>query len=232
MFNPTQSNASAAQTEANRANATHSTGPKTNEGRQRSAMNGFKHGLTGQRMILQEHEMEPYRRLTDALTAQYHPATEIESQLVQRIIDCNMRLSRIAAIDCNLLNVTLAENTRDYAPDAMTESVIAQTSAWVMHADSFEKLGRYEVRISRQMLQFVRELERIQNLRKDQLTIEPPAPEKQAEPAETNIDETKLASLRTPRVMTANSAAPAPTNEAPTPVNVVMCFSEPLPQAA
>ena len=43
--------------EINRANAGKSTGPKTAEGKQRSAMNAFKHGLTGQSLMLQHNEM-------------------------------------------------------------------------------------------------------------------------------------------------------------------------------
>ena len=170
MFNPTQTTASAARIEANRASSKHSTGPKSEGGKQISALNGFKHGLTGQRMILQPHEIETYHRLTEALRAHYQPETEIENQLVQHIINSNMRLHRIAAIDCNLLNVGLVENIReDVEHDAVTESVIAQTRAWVKQADSFEKLGRYEGRISRAMLKYMRELEHVQHLRKNQV---------------------------------------------------------------
>jgi len=170
MFNPTQTTASAAQIEANRANSKHSTGPKSDDGKQTSALNGFKHGLTGQRMILQPHEIETYRRLTEALRAQYQPETEIENQLVQHIINSNMRLHRIAAIDGNLLNLGLVDNIReDVEHDAVTESVIAQTRAWVKQADSFEKLGRYEARISRAMLKYMRELEHVQHLRRTQV---------------------------------------------------------------
>ena len=182
MFNPTQTTASAARIEANRASSKHSTGPKSEGGKQISALNGFKHGLTGQRMILQPHEIETCRRLTEALRSQYQPETEIENQLVQHIINSNMRLHRIAAIDCNLLNVGLVENVREGVEhDAVTESVIAQTRAWVKQADSFEKLGRYEGRISRQLIQYMHELERIQSLRKSQLV----AAGKTAEAAES-----------------------------------------------
>ena len=38
---------SAAQMEANRRNAQHSTGPRTSAGRSRSSQNALKHGFTG-----------------------------------------------------------------------------------------------------------------------------------------------------------------------------------------
>jgi hypothetical protein len=168
----------------NRENARQSTGPVTEDGKRKSSLNGFKHGLTGQRMILQDHEVEPYRRMSAALHSDYRPKTEIESQLVQKIADCNMRLNRIAAIDSNLLNTGIAENTNE-APCDATESVIAQTRSWVKQADSFEKLGRYEARISRQMVQYIRELDRIQARRKST-----------TETTESKKDSSKFGSLR------------------------------------
>jgi hypothetical protein len=187
----------------NRENARRSTGPISEAGKQKSAMNGFKHGLTGQRMILQDHEMESYRRLSEALHIDYRPKTEIEAQLVQKIIDCNMRLNRAAAIDCNLLNIAVAEDTGDAG-----DSIAAQTRAWIKQADSLEKLSRYEGRISRQMLQYIRELDRIQGLRKSQQV---------SEAAGKNADNTRVASLgqraSTPpvaRVMSAVSAGETP----------------------
>jgi hypothetical protein len=195
-----------------RENASHSTGPTSPEGKQTSAMNGFKHGLTGQRMILQNHEVEPYRQLTESLHSDYRPQTEIEYQLVQKIIDCNMRLNRAAAIDCNLMNIGVAENTQTTAlHDEITESVIAQTRAWTTQADSFEKLSRYETRISRQMLHYMHELDSIQNLRKSQLE----AAKTTSQTTESNNVNRKSASFRRrpapdfiPRTMTAVSPAP------------------------
>jgi cell division protein YceG involved in septum cleavage len=66
----------------NGTNATKSTGPKTPEGKQRASMNAFKHGLTGNRILLQTHEHEAYRQLTNALNKDLQPKSELERQLV------------------------------------------------------------------------------------------------------------------------------------------------------
>ena len=137
------------------------------EGRQRSAMNAFQHGLSGHRMILQDHELESYRRLSTALYRDYSPANESERQLVQKIVDCHTRINRIFAIENNIMNVGIEQRMRpDAKHDAETEAMIAQARTWTAEANSFEKLGRYESRISRQLLQYTRELDRIQTLRK------------------------------------------------------------------
>ena len=152
--------------EINRANAEKSSGPTSPMGKQRTSMNGIKHGLTGQRMVLQVHELEAYRRLGTALNEELLPKTESERQFVQKIVDCHTRLNRIAALESNLLNISLVYNESSANPhdDAM-ESVAAQCRAWVRNEDSFEKLGRYEGRISRQLLQYTKELDRIQKAR-------------------------------------------------------------------
>ena len=97
----------------NRANAAHSTGPKTIEGRQRTTMNALKHGLTGQRLILQPDEHDAYRELSESLMSELAPKTTMELQFVQKIIDTHMRLNRVAALDNNMLNFGLLESCRD-----------------------------------------------------------------------------------------------------------------------
>jgi hypothetical protein len=198
----------AVRAKINRNNARNSTGPKGEKGKQIAAMNGFKHGLTGQRMILQPHEADAYRRIGAAFHAQYKPQSEIESQLVQHIVDCNMHLNRAAAIDSNLLNAGLAENIREDGNDDVTETVLAQTRAWVSQEDSFDKLSRYEGRISRQLFQYLHELEHVQNLRKSQEITSAAS----SEATESKDDSQKLGSFRKssspdylPRVMTAVS---------------------------
>jgi hypothetical protein len=149
----------------NALNAQNSTGPTSHSGRQRASMNAFKHGLTGNRMILQAHEHEAYERLATELNKDLAPKTELERQLVQKLIDCHTRLNRIAALDGNILNFGLTQNESAAEHDDEIETIAAQCRSWIENADSFEKLGRYESRISRQMLQYTKELERLQTNR-------------------------------------------------------------------
>ena len=49
------------QFEANRRNALRSTGPKTNEGKQRSRLNAVRHGLTAETVIGALEDAEDYK---------------------------------------------------------------------------------------------------------------------------------------------------------------------------
>jgi hypothetical protein len=148
--------------EINRINAEKSTGPKTPEGKQRSAMNAFKHGLTGQSLMLQPNEMEAYNCLTAALLSDLKPKTEPERQLAQKIIDGHFRLNRLAGVENNMFNFGLIQHTTDTDHDDRVEAMVAQTRAWIEQSHAFDVLGRYETRLSRQLLKYTGEFERIQ----------------------------------------------------------------------
>ena len=49
---------SSAQLAANAANAQHSTGPRTSEGKNRSSQNASKHGLTAREVVIPPGEQE------------------------------------------------------------------------------------------------------------------------------------------------------------------------------
>src|SRR5579884_2602820 len=75
-----------AQITANQANAQHSTGPKTEEGRAVSCLNNFRHGLAGvQFSVLPGECEEEYATLVAALKAEHQPATITECILVEKL---------------------------------------------------------------------------------------------------------------------------------------------------
>ncbi len=150
----------------NRANAQKSTGPISIEGKQRSAMNACKHNLTGQSLILQPDETEAYNRLTNALLSDLQPATELERQTVQKIIDVHFRLNRLAGVENNIFNFSLIHNTTCTSHDDRIEVMIAQTRAWIERSSSFDLLGRYEARLARHVLHYTLEIERLQEARR------------------------------------------------------------------
>jgi hypothetical protein len=79
---------SEAQLAANQANAQHSTGPSTPEGKAISSQNNFRHGLTqseGDLILLESESKEAYAKALAGFQAEWKPKTETEHDLVERL---------------------------------------------------------------------------------------------------------------------------------------------------
>jgi hypothetical protein len=72
----------AAQLLANQANAQHSTGPGTEEGKARSARNNFRHGLASGQIIVPGEDPAEFEALAEDLFDEHQPATTTEENLV------------------------------------------------------------------------------------------------------------------------------------------------------
>jgi hypothetical protein len=68
------------QIEANRRNATRSTGPATEEGKRRSRRNAVRHGLTAETVVDVLEDPEDYRAFEAAVTADFNPETAVERE--------------------------------------------------------------------------------------------------------------------------------------------------------
>src|SRR5947207_15346491 len=84
--------------ETNRANAQHSTGPRTEAGKQRSSLNALRHGLTGHTIVLPSDDVVAYERHCKEVHDQYQPKNKMEVLLAQMLADLAWRLNRITAI--------------------------------------------------------------------------------------------------------------------------------------
>src|SRR5438876_2493411 len=87
--------ATAKQFEANRLNAQKSTGPKTPEGRAAVRLNGVKHGLTAETIVLKGESQADFTNLLDSLETEHDPATPTEEALVVQLAMATWRLRRL-----------------------------------------------------------------------------------------------------------------------------------------
>jgi hypothetical protein len=74
-----------AQIAANRANSGHSTGPRTPEGKSRSAANPLRHGLASGELFVGFENPADYDALEADLVATYQPANTIEELVVKQL---------------------------------------------------------------------------------------------------------------------------------------------------
>src|SRR6516164_3805209 len=101
------------QIEANRRNARKSTGPNTEEGKQRSRCNAVRHGLTAETVIAALEDAEDYKAFEAAITADYDVQSAVERELVLRLASLLWRLRRATTIETGLFEIQ-AGHLRDY----------------------------------------------------------------------------------------------------------------------
>ena len=90
------------QIEANRRNARNSTGPTTEEGKQRSRCNAVRHGLTAETVIGALEDAEDYKAFEAAIIADYDAQSAVERELVLRLAGLLWRLRRATTIETGL----------------------------------------------------------------------------------------------------------------------------------
>ena len=86
--------ATEAQTNANRANAQKSTGPRTPEGKAVVAQNAVQHGLLARQAVIPGEDGEEFDRYRAQMRAELAPVGLVEARLVERIVGLSWRLQR------------------------------------------------------------------------------------------------------------------------------------------
>jgi hypothetical protein len=158
------------QIEANRRNAARSTGPKTQHGKNRSRRNAIRHGLSGETVIEIVEDLDDYCGFEAAVIADYDPITAVERELVLRLASLLWRLRRALAIETDLFRIQ-TDILRDLHPPERRQHdsdspgeclprlaipIRDLTHAFQRQNDldngAFDRLGRYEAALWRQMI--------------------------------------------------------------------------------
>src|SRR5438270_2235940 len=83
------------QIAANRENAKKSTGPKTPEGRAAVRLNGLKHGLSAETIVVMGEDPAELEALVESLHREHRPATPTELILVRQLAMAAWRQLRL-----------------------------------------------------------------------------------------------------------------------------------------
>ena len=148
---------------ANRANAQHSTGPKTADGKAKSAQNSIKHGIFVRQLLQQAPaefaaEMETFAQ---EMRDYYQPVGKLEEILVDKIVAEHMRYARILAVD---------------------QYEVGRPNAFWWPA--VDRVARYATSANRALSRAMEDLERIQNARKARESAAANSATEQRPPAE------------------------------------------------
>ena len=170
------------QIESNRRNAEKSTGPKTQNGKQRSSQNAVRHGLTAEIVIGPLEDPADYQAFEQAVTTAYDAETAVERELVLRLASLLWRLRRATSVETSLLQIQYEAST---VPDPALPQLpgepcdvidifqsgretsgaeLARCFLRLADLDNgiFERLGRYEAALWRQVRQTIFTLQHLQ----------------------------------------------------------------------
>jgi hypothetical protein len=89
----------AIQIAANIANAQFSTGPRTAEGKARSAQNSLKHGLDSREFILRPGEEAEYEAFAAAYAAEVNPQGALEEALFTDLVHARWNMKRVRRLE-------------------------------------------------------------------------------------------------------------------------------------
>ncbi len=162
--------ASTAQILANRANAQHSTGPRTPDGKARTAQNAVRHGLTARRLIVRDDEHEEFATLQSDLLAELSPQGTVETLTFNELLHAAWNLRRFRRLEAECFSGN-TDPVTDPARDAF-----------------LDRLARYQSRAQRAYYRALQELRTLQTNRALR-TLKLDETEEAAVPAIADINE-------------------------------------------
>ena len=130
------------QIEANRRNALKSTGPRSEEGKQRSSRNALRHGLTAETVVEPLEDPEDYKLFEEAIAAEYDGESAVERELVLRLASLLWRLRRASSIEATLFEL---------AAELPRESEEARPAKSKSRVTSFPSLFRISKKTTRHL---------------------------------------------------------------------------------
>ena len=139
-----------AQLAANRANAQLSTGPKTEEGKLRARLNGFRHSLTGQIYIFTPEDQEAFDHHCTGIRESFNPVGAFELDLAQSIAEDRWRLKRARALETGVFALgQCGEPGNIDAGHPQLDAAFGQARTWLEEGRNLQLLTLYESRIQR-----------------------------------------------------------------------------------
>jgi hypothetical protein len=168
--------ASEARVAANRRNSQASTGPKTDEGKEKSRANSLKHGLTGAGIVLLAADAAEINRRTEVFAEELGVIGEVGVALVKRAALHSVRMERGADQQAASMRAHVRRAEEEFvAPEGATEAEAAALKAEAMRAAMFDPskeaalARRYEMDSERGFYRAIKQLR--QMAREDQALL-------------------------------------------------------------
>lgn len=101
--------ASEKQINANRANGSKSSGPRSLEGKMRSSLNAVKHGLTAETVVIGDEDPREFEKFRKELLDHYGPQAPDERELVGYVAGIYWRLRRFPIFEAAISEARKAQ---------------------------------------------------------------------------------------------------------------------------
>ena len=130
------------------------------------ALNAYRHGLTGQVLIMTPEDQAAYHEHCQNIKKALAPEGAFETGLAQSIADDRWRLFRAASLDINTCAVSISEPDKIITEHPQAQTAFAQAVAWAADSKNMNLLSLYEGRIQRRVEKNVKMLQEAQQQRK------------------------------------------------------------------
>jgi hypothetical protein len=115
------------------------------------ALNAYRHGLTGQVVILTPADQVAYHTHCKSIHDSLAPAAGMETDLVQSIADDRWRLKHAAGMENAIFAIGLGEPDTVTAHHEEIDAAFAHARVWLEQGKSLNLLTLYESRIQRRV---------------------------------------------------------------------------------
>jgi hypothetical protein len=133
----------ASRSAVNRANAQHSTGPRTEAGKQRSSLNALRHGLTAAHLVIGPEDRAEIEQMLAEFRDEIEPKGPLQHALFDQLVSAAWNLRRVRRMETELC--AAAQSYRDLLDDEQLQKKL-------------DRLSRHHTRLERSFHRALKEL--------------------------------------------------------------------------
>jgi hypothetical protein len=155
--------------QTNEAQTTEAPAPWAQKPRDRRALSAYRHGLTGQIILLTDADRAAYEKHCQGYHQSLAPRGPVEIDLVQAVANDRWRLNHAVCLEAGIFAEGISQPDEVTSGNAEVDTALAQARVWISKGGNLQLLGLYESRIQRRFEKNMGEIRILQSHRKANL---------------------------------------------------------------
>jgi hypothetical protein len=143
--------------------------PWSQKPRDRRALSAYRHGLTGQIILLTEADRIAYEKHCQGCHKSLEPVGPVEVDLVQAVANDRWRLNHATCLEASIFADGITQPDEVTSGNGEVDTALAQGRVWISKGGNLQLLGLYESRIQRRFEKNMVEIRTLQAERKANL---------------------------------------------------------------